>query len=181
MALLDLLEELAIPATLFAIGERVRRHPGMAARAAAGGHELGNHMDRDQWSILLGREAFLRQLDATTAAISADLAAAGQTARLRWFRPGGGWFHPPMLRWVHSRGYRTALGSIWPLDGLGLAPPEPAQRWFIQRIAHPGGILVLHDTEAANPATRRTLQAVVPALQRRGFSFVTLSTLLGAG
>jgi peptidoglycan/xylan/chitin deacetylase (PgdA/CDA1 family) len=181
MALLDLLGELAIPATFFAIGERVRKHPGMAARAVAAGHELGNHMVGDQWSITLGREAFLQQLEATAVAIRNDLAAAGQSAPLRWFRPSGGWFHPPMVAWARSRGYQTVLGSIWPLDGLGLAPPERAQRWFVERFAHPGGILVVHDTKEANPATRRTLQAVVPELQQRGFTFVTLSTLLGPG
>lgn len=181
MALLDQLAELAIPATLFSIGERVRKHPGMAARAVAAGHELGNHMERDQWSLTLGREAFLRQLDNTAVAIRNDLAAAAQSAPLRWFRPSGGWFHPPMVAWARSRGYRTVLGSIWPLDGLGVAPPERVQRWTVERFAHPGGIVVLHDTEKDNAATRRTLQAVVPVLQKEGFSFVTLSTLLGPG
>jgi peptidoglycan/xylan/chitin deacetylase (PgdA/CDA1 family) len=178
MALLDLLGELAIPATFFAIGERVRDHPGMAARALEGGHELGNHMWSEHWSITLGREDFLQQLDETAAAIREDLAAAGQSAPLGWFRPSGGWFHPPMVEWARSRGYQTVLGSIWPLDGLGLAPPEQAQRWIVERFAHPGGIVVVHDTEEANPATRSTLKAVVPELQQRGFSFVTLSTLL---
>lgn len=181
MALLDVLEQLAIPATFFAIGERVSEHPGMAARAVAAGHELGNHMWRDQWSITLPREAFLQQLDDTTAVIKADLAAAGLTAPLRWFRPSGGWPHPPMLEWARSRGFQTVLGSIWPLDGLGIAPPEQAQRWFVEQFAHPGGIVILHDTKAANPATRRTLLREVPDLRQRGFSFVTLSTLLGQG
>ncbi len=179
MALLDLLRELAIPATFFAIGELVRKHPGMAARAVERGHELGNHMWRDQWSLTLGREDFLQQLDATSVAINEDLAAAGQTAPLRWFRPSGGWPHPPMVEWAQSRGYRTVLGSIWPLDSYG--PPEQAQRWFVERFAHPGGIVVLHDTIAANPATRHTLQAVVPKLQKKQFTFVTLSHLLGQG
>jgi peptidoglycan/xylan/chitin deacetylase (PgdA/CDA1 family) len=89
MALLDLLGELAIPATFFAIGERVRKHPGMAARAVEEGHELGNHMLSEQWSFLLGREDFLQQLDETVAAIREDLAAAGERAPLRWFRPSG--------------------------------------------------------------------------------------------
>jgi peptidoglycan/xylan/chitin deacetylase (PgdA/CDA1 family) len=89
MALLDLLGELAIPATFFAIGERVRQHPAMLARAANAGHELGNHMARDQWSLALGRETFVQQRDDTTAAIEDDVAAAGTRAPLRWFRPGG--------------------------------------------------------------------------------------------
>ena len=181
MALLDLLGELAIPATFFAIGERVCERPGMAARAVAAGHELGNHMWRDKWSLTLRREEFLQELDHTSAAIKKDLAAAGLTAPLRWFRPSGGWPHPPMLEWARSRGYQTVLGSIWPLDGLGIAPPEQAQRWFVEQLAHPGGIVILHDTKDANPATRRTLLREVPELQQRGFSFVTLSTLLAQG
>jgi len=179
MALLDLLGELDIPVTFFAIGEQVSKHPGLAARAVAAGHELGNHMWRDQWSVTLGREGFLQQLDDTTAAIKEDLAAADLSPSLRWFRPSGGWFHPPMVAWASSRGYRTVLGSIWPLDGLGSAPPEQAQRWIVERFANPGGIIVLHDSQAATPATRRTLEVVVPKLKQQGFSFVTLSTLLG--
>jgi peptidoglycan/xylan/chitin deacetylase (PgdA/CDA1 family) len=178
MALLDLLRELAIPSTFFAIGERVREHPGMSVRAIQEGHELGNHMMGDEWSFILGREDFLQQLDDTTAEIMADLVAAGQTAPLRWFRPCGGWYHPPMVDWAQSRGYRTVLGSVWPLDDLGIAPPEQAQRWFVERFVHSGSIIVLHDTNKANPATRRMLQLVVPKLQQRGFTFVTLSTLL---
>jgi len=53
-ALLDLLRELAIPATLFVIGERVREHSGMAARAVEGGHEFGNQLWRNPWSFKMG-------------------------------------------------------------------------------------------------------------------------------
>jgi peptidoglycan/xylan/chitin deacetylase (PgdA/CDA1 family) len=86
-----------------------------------------------------------------------------------------------MLEWARSRGFQTVLGSIWPLDGLGIAPPEPAQRWFVEQFAHPGGIVILHDSKDANPATRRTLLQEVPDLQQKGYEFVTLSTMLGQG
>jgi peptidoglycan/xylan/chitin deacetylase (PgdA/CDA1 family) len=55
MALLDLLRELAIPTTFFAIGERVRDHPDTATRAAAAGHEMASYMLGEHWSFLLGR------------------------------------------------------------------------------------------------------------------------------
>jgi hypothetical protein len=54
MELLDLFGELAIPATLFVIGERVREHSGMAARAVEGGHEFGNQLWRNPWSFKMG-------------------------------------------------------------------------------------------------------------------------------
>ena len=185
-ALLDVLGELAIPATLFLIGERVAAHRGMAARAVAAGHELGNHLWRDQWSLWQSKDAFIAQLEATAAAIQADLRNAGQSpAPLRWFRPGGGWPTPRMLRWAESRGYRTVLGTIWPGDGLPIPLLSSEARLalqekFVERCAHPGGIIVLHDTPAANPLTRATLKAAVPKLREEGYSFVTLSGMLGA-
>lgn len=184
-ALLDLLAGLGIPATLFCIGERLRAHPGMAARAVAEGHELGNHMWRDQWSLFLGEQDFRRQLQLSAKAIQADLRKAGQDpVPLRWFRPGGGWPTPRMLRWAESCGYRTVLGSIWPFDGLPI-PLLPAkdrlalQQRFVLRFAHPGGILVLHDTTQARSLTCATLRTVAPRLQAQGYRFVTLSQLLG--
>jgi peptidoglycan/xylan/chitin deacetylase (PgdA/CDA1 family) len=184
-ALLDLLGELKIPATFFCIGERVRAHRGMAARAVAEGHELGNHMWRDQWSVLLSEDAFHQQLELTEEVIQADLRQAGQPATpLKWFRPSGGWPTPQMVGWAQNRGYRTVLGSIWPFDGLKVPLLSAEKRLelqeaFVERFAHPGGILVMHDTPEANPLTRETLRTVVPRLKEEGYGFVTLSALLG--
>lgn len=185
MALLDLLKQLQIPATFFCIGEHVHSHKGMAARAVAEGHELGNHMQRDQWSIFLPRHKFLDQLDFTADAIREDLQAARLSdAPLRWFRPSGGWPTPQMVGWAEGRGYRTVLGSIWPFDGISVPFPSPEARQefqekFVECFAHPGGIIVMHDTAKFNPVTRETLASIVPALKANGFQFVTLSELLG--
>jgi peptidoglycan/xylan/chitin deacetylase (PgdA/CDA1 family) len=89
-----------------------------------------------------------------------------------------------MLGWAESQGYRTVLGSIWPLDGISIPLLSPEKRLELQaqcveRFAHPGGILVLHDTEDDNPYTRETLRIVVPKLKDAGYGFVTLSGLLG--
>ena len=184
MALLALLKELQIPATFFCIGERVSAHPGMVARAVSDGHELGNHMARDEWSFRLPKEQFIEQLDSTADAIKQDLDSFGSPpSPLCWFRPSGGWPTPRMLDWVESRGYRTVLGSIWPFDGLSfpLLSPElrvELQQEFVERFAHPGGIIVMHDTAEFNPLTRETLQVVVPVLKAKEYSFVHLTELL---
>lgn len=184
MALLDLLNDLQVPATFFCIGERIKDHPGLAARAAENGHELGNHMMRDQWSLLLPREEFMEQLDFTTEAIRKDLESNGIPCKpLRWFRPSGGWPTPQMTVWAEARGYRTVLGSIWPFDGIPipLLTPEARlelQEQFVAHFAHPGGIIVMHDTSKSNPLTRETLATIVPKLRSRGYTFVTLGDLL---
>jgi peptidoglycan/xylan/chitin deacetylase (PgdA/CDA1 family) len=166
--LLDLLRELQVPATLFLIGDHLERGPaGFVVRALAGGHQIGNHMQVDGVSARLDGASFSAQLLATERALQVPM---------RWFRPGGGWFHRPMLRQLQAAGYRLALGSLFPLDTTH--PPA----WFLCRFlllnAHPGGVIVLHDRPDTLPATLHTLRRVVPLLQHRGYRFVTLDGLL---
>lgn len=166
--LLDLLRELQVPATLFLIGDHLERGPAsFVVRALAGGHQIGNHMQVDGVSARLDGASFSAQLLATERALQVPM---------HWFRPGGGWFHRPMLRQLQAAGYRLALGSLFPFDTTH--PPA----WFLCRFlllnAHPGGVIVLHDRPDTLPATLHTLRRVVPLLQRRGYRFVTLDGLL---
>jgi peptidoglycan/xylan/chitin deacetylase (PgdA/CDA1 family) len=185
LALLALLKELQVPATFFCIGERVAARPGIAAQSVRDGNELGNHMARDEWSFRLSYEQFINQLESTASAIHQDLLTHGvQPSPLSWFRPSGGWPTPQMIQWAESHGYRTVLGSIWPFDGLSIPLLSPEvrlelQQDFVQRFAHPGGIIVMHDTSEFNPLTRETLRVVVPSLKSIGYTFVRLSDLLG--
>jgi peptidoglycan/xylan/chitin deacetylase (PgdA/CDA1 family) len=169
--LLDLLRELQVPATLFLIsGHLDRSTPGFVARALADGHRIGHHMAEDSVSARLNRPRFLAQLHGTADALARS--AVPLPLRLHWFRPGGGWFHPAMLRMLQAEGYRLVLGSVFPWDTFH--PPPAFVRWFVLRNAHPGAIVVLHDRPDTIAATLATLRAVVPDLRRRGYSFVTL-------
>ena len=51
-------------------------------------------------------------------------------------------------------------------------------RLFVRLNAHPGGILVLHDTPGLSGRTLDTLRCIVPDLRRRGYRFVPLKELL---
>jgi peptidoglycan-N-acetylglucosamine deacetylase len=174
LELLDLLQQLQAPATLFLIGDHLPRGGGdFVARALAGGHQIGNHMAEDGVSARLPPQAFRDQLRRTDAALRR--AAAPRTPALRWFRPGGGWFHPAMLACVRAEGYRLVLGSVFPFDTNH--PPL----WFLRRFLlagiHPGAIVVLHDRPDTIAATLATLRTVVPELRRRGYRFVGLDQL----
>jgi peptidoglycan/xylan/chitin deacetylase (PgdA/CDA1 family) len=176
-ALLGLLRELQVPTTFFLIGSHLERDPSFPRRALRLGHSLGNHLWRDACSAALQEPAFLQQLQHTASAV--ERAAFPEPVTWRWCRPGQGWFHRRMLAWLAGRHYRLVLGSIFPWDTL--KPPLWFVRWFVRCNAHPGGILVLHDTPALNSRTCRTLQRIVPDLRRRGYTFVPLAELLDPG
>jgi peptidoglycan/xylan/chitin deacetylase (PgdA/CDA1 family) len=173
-ALLELLKELQVPATFFLIGSHLERDPAFPRRALQQGHELGNHLWCDTRSAGLDEAGFLQQLRDTQRAI--EQAAAPEPVDLRWCRPGQGWFHRRMLAWLAGRHYRLVLGSIFPWDTL--KPPLWFVRWFVRCNAHPGGILVLHDTPDLNLRTRQALQRIVPELRRCGYTIVPLAELV---
>lgn len=173
-ALLDLLQELQVPATLFLIsGHLARVSPDFVARVLAAGHQIGHHMPADQLSARLPLPEFRRQFHLASEAL--QQAAAPQPLPLHWFRPGGGLFHAPMLAHVRAAGLRLALGSIFPWDTLH--PPAAFQRWFVLKNAHPGGILILHDRADTITTTLANLRMLIPQLQQRGYRFVSLDAL----
>lgn len=173
--LLALLRELQLPATLFVIsGHLAQADPAYLAQALADGHTIGHHMDIDSVSARLSPAAFRQAFDRAAADLRA--AAAPRGLPLHWFRLGGGWIRPSMLRSVAARGYRMVLGSIFPWDTFH--PPLTWMARFVLCNAHPGAILVLHDRPDTLPATIELLRRVVPALRQRGYRFVSLDRLL---
>lgn len=173
-AILELLQELKVPATFFLIGSHLQRNEHFPRQALAQGHELGNHLWRDERAITLARPAFEDQLRQTEQAIEHAVAPAQPS--WRWFRPGGGWFRREMGDWLAGGPYRLVLGSIFPWDTL--RPSLWFVRLFIWINAHPGGILVLHDTPELSARTALTLRRIIPDLRRRGYRFVPLGELL---
>jgi len=97
MVLLALLRELQVPATLIVIsGHLERADPAYLAEALADGHGIGHHMNEDSVSARLSSAGFRQAFD--QAAVQLQSAATPCPLPLRWFRPGGGWIRPSMLR-----------------------------------------------------------------------------------
>jgi len=158
-------------ATFFLIGERVRGHPDLVAAIAAAGHELGNHLMRDEPSVLVPDDRFRREL----AAVNALLRPYGP---VRWFRPGSGWFTPRMLRSAARHDLRAALGTLVAAHQGGPADDRIA-RDLLAGI-RPGSIVVLHEGTARRRGVVATTDELLAALAERGLSAVTLSELVAA-
>ena len=166
-ALLHVLRTHEARATFFLISEHITSD-SLVAAIVAQGHEIGNHLTRDQPSIRLSETAF----DSSLAIAGRRLAAF---APIRWARPGGGRYNQPMVSTMQRQGYACALGSVYPYDAE--IPSTRFSSAFILAHVGPGAIIVLHDGGSRGHRTRATLERVLPELHRRGLQVVTLSEL----
>jgi peptidoglycan/xylan/chitin deacetylase (PgdA/CDA1 family) len=167
--LLDVLERHAARATFFLIGERVVGNESIVARIAAQGHEVANHLMRDERSVLIPDDRFRREL----AEVNALLAPYGE---VRWFRPGSGWFTPRMLRHAGTHDLRAVLGTVVAMHDGGPRDGRIARN--LLAAIRPGSIAVLHEGTDERRGVVATTDQVLAELGRRGLAAVTVSDLV---
>jgi peptidoglycan-N-acetylglucosamine deacetylase len=168
--ILDILAEYGVPATFFPLGGRIPGNEDLLARLTAEGHELGNHLMWDEASVKLAPEEFERQLAAAHELLS-------PYEEVRWFRPGSGWYNEEMLARIRPYGYRAVLGSVYPYDAQ-FSSVEFAAGYILGNV-QPGSIIILHEGADDRYAAVEILRRVIPALQKRGYQFETLTELTG--
>ena len=169
--LLKLLKQYGAKVTFFPITGRIPGNEAIMRQMVAAGHEIGNHMTKDEKSIDLSPEVFERKLLQAHDVLSAF-------AEPIWFRPGSGWYDDVMLEIVARHGYRCVLGNVYPVDAQ-IAWPWMASQ-VILKLASPGDVIILHDAGGRGRRTIETLSRVLPKLRERGYRFVTLSELVAA-
>ena len=167
-ALLDLLRAHDARATFFLISSRVRDNEALVRAVVAEGHELGNHLTRDEASIALSPDAF-------AAAVEDAGLVLGEFGPVRWLRPASGFYDREMLDTIERSGYHCALGSIYPYDAHLPWPGLSAA--YVLANARPGAVIVLHEGGDRSRRTIEALRRVLPVLRTRGFRVVTLSEI----
>jgi peptidoglycan/xylan/chitin deacetylase (PgdA/CDA1 family) len=166
--ILAVLEQHGARATFFVIADQIPGNENLLERIVSEGHELGNHMTRDEPSFELDPDDFEREL----------LRAGEMLAPFdgtRWFRPGAGYYDDEMLDILDRHGYRCALGSIYPVDAQ--LPWSGLAAWWIEARTEPGAVIILHDRGERGGRTAETLGEALPELGRKGYRVVTLSEL----
>jgi peptidoglycan/xylan/chitin deacetylase (PgdA/CDA1 family) len=166
--ILELLRAHGARATFFLISGNVPGREAVVRTIVADGHEVGNHLTRDEASIDLPREAF-------AAAVREAGAVLGRFGQVRWLRPGSAWYDAPMLDTIERAGYRCALGSIYPYD-VYVHSPRFASAYILANV-RPGSVIVLHEGGDRSVRTADVLRRVLPMLRTRGFQVVSLSEL----
>lgn len=177
--ILDILARYQAKATFFLISGRITpQNQGLIAEMVRQEHELGNHLVADEPSIALSLPEFATALKTAGREIL-SAAQVPSSHSLRWLRPGSGRCNPAMVKIAKQQGYHMALGSLWPYD-TSLGSSTFATQQILANV-QPGSIIVLHDYgphgEWGN-RTVETLSQVLPELERRGYTVVTLTELL---
>jgi peptidoglycan/xylan/chitin deacetylase (PgdA/CDA1 family) len=166
--LLDVLRSHEVKATFFLLGSAASQHPELVARIDGEGHEIGNHMWRDERAIALSDRDFERSLVATARVLSPRCALL--------LRPGSGLISRRKVRIAARHGYRCVLGSAYVFDAH-----VRSRRW-LSRLLRPlirrGVIVVLHE---GRPSRRRVLGVVDDLLREadaRGLTAAPVGRLL---
>ncbi|MEV1073367.1 polysaccharide deacetylase family protein [Micromonospora parva] len=172
---LDTLAEHRVPATFFMVGAQVHRHADVV-RGRLAGHEVGNH----SW-----QHRDLAELDAAEAyddlRRSHDVIAELTGTPPVLLRPPYGHLGGAVLHAAARLDYRLVLWSLQMVERE--FPDDPAGH--AQRIVagvRPGTIVLGHDVGARRRLVAlRGLTDIINGLRSRGYTFVTVSALLGAG
>ena len=168
LPILDVLDEHGAWATFFLIGENAREYPELVEEIRARGHEVGNHLMRDERSVTKGAEAFRR-----------DLAEADSILEMedpRWFRPGRGWYAGWMLDEAQAQGYRCVLASAHVQDtrirNAGLIT------WLLKQQTGPGEIVVIHEGSPDRTWATEVIDELVGYWHSKGWQVGTVGDLM---
>ncbi|CCW35675.1 predicted xylanase/chitin deacetylase [Chthonomonas calidirosea] len=170
-ALLDTLKRLGVKATFFVIGQHVMQYPDLTRQIAKAGMELANHSFTHPNLKTLSPQAIAQQLMATQAAVEW---ATGQVPR--FLRPPGGDENEKVEKIAHAWGLTLCMWTIDAYDAELVGSMEAAEH--VARAVRPGAIVLMHNGKMS---TVQALPSLVRTLQRRGYTFVTLSQLLQMG
>jgi peptidoglycan/xylan/chitin deacetylase (PgdA/CDA1 family) len=164
---LALLDRYHVPATFCLIGNQVRGHESVARSVVNAGHHVANHTYNHPTSLSTYPAERVR--DEIDKAQDKIYSATGYQPKL--FRPPGGAWSAPMMAQTAQAGLVSVDWSDDPRDWT-----RPGTGLIVSRMmaARPGQILLCHDGGGDRSETYEALQTVIPALQAKGYLFVSL-------
>lgn len=173
---LETLATQGVPAAFFMVGAHVQRHPDIARRVVAAGHEVGNHTQHHIKLHVRGPQRIRRELEEAHGAIAT---LAGTTPRA--FRAPHGYRNPFVAPAARRLGYRVCGWTFGVWDSARPGADEIRRR--VRARLRPGAIVLLHDGDGYDPGGDRTqTAAALPGIIRdardAGYSLRPLGELL---
>ena len=174
--LLDLLEQKAVKAAFFVIGEKAAAHPELIDAIIQRGHLVGNHSLRHSTALFF----------CSVSTVVQDIEAAQDIIRKHGveplvYRPPVGIVSPRLGPALRKTGLALVTFSNRPLD-RGNRHLSNLSKRVLQRLQN-GDIVLLHDKpppdEALVAEWLQEVAAVVEGIEKKGMQVVPLSELIG--
>lgn len=165
---LDLLDELAVPATFFVVGNRADQRPDLVREYLRRGHQLAGHGFDHTRFTKLGRRALLEQCAKTDAALCVPLSGRP------WVRPPHGSLDAASLLHLVVAGYAVAM---WSLDSYDYGTTEATE--VVRHCAGitAGEVVLFHEGQQW---TLDALPRIVEAIHAAGLECVTMHDLFAS-
>ncbi|MEV4639692.1 bifunctional polysaccharide deacetylase/glycosyltransferase family 2 protein [Actinoplanes sp. NPDC049548] len=177
--ILDVLARHRARATFFQVGSQVNEHPELARRVLDEGHEIGSHTFTHADVAALPSWRLDAELTLTANAVAA---ATGRRPVL--LRPPYSSV-PAAVTAADHRAHRRAAeaGYLLVLTDLDTGDWHRPGAAAIAAAARPrgtaGAVVMMHDSGGDRAQTVAALDLLIPALQAKGYRFVTVSEGLG--
>jgi peptidoglycan/xylan/chitin deacetylase (PgdA/CDA1 family) len=166
--MLDLLAELAVPATFSLIGVQVTEYPQLVRRIVDSGHQVSDHTVTHPLNLPALTDARVRE----EIGGAHDRIAQISGVAPKFFRsPGGAWSQ----RILGVAAEHSMICIDWQVDPRDWARPGTVTITDRLLRAQAGDILLCHDGGGDRSETIRALRTVIPTLKQRGLTFVALT------
>ena len=175
LQLLEVLDQYAVTASFFWLGDCVKRYPTIAKAIYDRGHWIGLHGYDHRSFPLLSPSALKQTLEQTQAEIA--IACQLVPAAVRDVRPPNGLFTPQTLDLLQGWGYRPVMWSVVPEDWVSPGVDTVVQRVLGQ--VQNGSLIVLHDGVCGGADVAETARQLIPQLLKRGYRLITVDQLWG--
>ncbi|MBS4176755.1 polysaccharide deacetylase family protein [Lederbergia citrea] len=170
--ILDILAKYNAKATFFVIGEHAKKFPNIIKRQVKEGHEIANHSFTHYNPIKKG-EALKKELRQTD-----DILYKITGTKPAFYRPVGGYYNDQIINTSVHEGYRVIMWS-WHQDTEDWK--RPGVNKIVSKVLsghQPGDVVLFHDAGGDRSQTVKALSIILPALEKEGYEFVTVSQLL---
>lgn len=170
--ILDVLKEKEVPAAFFVLAHLIEKDTGLVNRMLNEGHLVCNHTaSHKDMSNITAPSAFAAELNALE---QLCLEKTGKELA-RYYRPPEGKFSESNLKHAQEMGYKTVFWSFAYADWDNQKQPDTQKALdMIISNVHPGEVMLLHPTSAANAAV---LGEVIDQCRAMGYRFGTLHEL----
>ncbi|MFE5394290.1 polysaccharide deacetylase family protein [Streptomyces sp. NPDC056568] len=181
--LIETLRTLKVPATVFMTGRWAEEYPdaarsiGRDPRFEVANHSYSHHAYTDDCYGLPTVPEDRMRADVERAYTA--FRKAGVANAMPYFRFPGGCYDDGALKALTATGVTAVQWDV--VSGDAFATDADAVARQVLDGVRPGSVVVMHCTRSAAPVTEQAVRTIVPELRSRGYRFVKVSELIGAG